>query len=126
MMKFMVATRKRGLVLQPDTIWDGSKNFKFCIHSQLDSNNYAKNPDDRRSVSGGRTFLNGAPVVFRSATQRFVTLSITEAESASGVMVGQDMLYVYRILELVGLQVALPMELDMDNNGSIMLSNSWS
>ena len=87
-------TKNRGLVLAPDTVWDGSNKFEFTIHGRSDSD-YVANTDDRRSVSGGRVFLNEAPVTFRSATQNGVTLSVTEAESAAGVMTVQDMLYVY-------------------------------
>ena len=72
--------------------------YKFRIHGRSDSN-YATNPDDRRSILGGRVFVNDVPILFRSVTQNFMTLSVTEAEIAVGVMVVQDMLYVYRLLE---------------------------
>ena len=81
-------------MLSPDTVWNGSKEFEFTIHGRSDLD-YAGNTDDRRSVSGRRVFMNGAPVTFRSATQKSVTLSVTEAEGAAGVMVAQDMLYIY-------------------------------
>ena len=87
---------------------------------------YAANKDDRRSISGGRVCLEGCPVTFRSNTQKFVTLSVTEAEGAAGVMTAQDMLYVYRLLESIGLQVELPMFLEMDNKGAVDLANNWS
>ena len=65
-------------------------------------------------------------MIHRSATQKFVTLSVTEAESAAGVMVAQDMLYTYRMLTSMGLQVELPMVLEMDNKGAVDLANNWS
>ena len=65
-------------------------------------------------------------MIHRSATQKFVTLSVMEAESAAGVMVAQDMLYTYRMLTLMGLQVELPMILEMDNKGTVDLANNWS
>ena len=58
--------------------------------------------------------------------QKFVTLSVTEAESAAGVMVAQDMLYVYRLMDSIGLSVELPMLLEMDNKGAVDLANNWS
>ena len=125
MMKYIVATKNRGLVLSPDTLWNGNKSFHFRIHGRSDSD-YAANTDDRRSISGGRVFLNGAPVMFRSATQKFVTLSVTEAETAAGVMVAQDMMYLYRLLLSIRLQVELPMVLEMDNKGAVDLANNWS
>ncbi len=64
--------------------------YKFKIHGRSDSD-YATNPDDRRSISGGRVFVNDVPISFQSITQKFVTLSVMEAETAVGVMVAQDM-----------------------------------
>ena len=80
--------------MRPNQIWNGNKNFKLRIGDRLNSD-YAVNTNDRRSVSGRRIFLEAAPVIQRSATQKFVTLSVTKAESAARVMVAQDMLYTY-------------------------------
>jgi len=88
---YTVSTEDKRLVLSPNEWW--SSEHKFNIHGWLDSD-YATNPDDCRSISGGRVFVNGAPIVFRSVTQKFVTFSMTEAEFAAGVMVSQDMLCV--------------------------------
>ena len=99
--------------------------FLFRIHGQSDSD-YAGNTDDRRIIFGGRVFLNNCPVTFRSSTQKFVTLSVTKAESAAEVMVAQDMLYVYRLLQSIGLKVKLPMLLEMDNKRAVDLANNWS
>ena len=124
-MKYVVATKNCGLLLSPDTIWAVSKDYDFCIQVQSGSN-YATNPHVRQSVSGGRVFLNGAPITFRSGTQKFVTLSVTEAETAAGVTVAQDMLYVYRLLKSIGLCVELPMLLESDNSGAVNLANNWN
>ena len=112
-------------MLSPDTVWNGSKEFEFTIHGRSDLD-YAGNTDDRRSVSGGRVFLNGAPVTFRSATQKSVTLLVTEAEGSARVVVAQDMLYVYPLLQSIGLKVKLGMILEMDNKGAVNLANNWS
>ncbi len=125
LIKHIVRTKNRGLVLKPNRIWRGNKDFKFRIGGRLDSD-YAANTDDRRSVSGGRVFLENAPIIQRSVTQKFVTLSVTEAESAAGVMVAQDMLYAYRLLESMGSEVKLPMVLEMDNKRAVDLANNWS
>ena len=99
-------------MLAPDTAWNGSRKFKFRIHGRSDSD-YAANTDDRRSVLAGRTFPNNAPVIFRSTTQKFVTFSMTELESAAGVMVAHDMLHVYCLIFSMGSEVKLPMLLKM-------------
>jgi hypothetical protein len=122
---YVTSTPERGLVLKPNRVWNGDKDFEWVIGGRSDSN-YASNVDDRRSVTGGRVLLNGSPVTFRSATQRFVTLSVTEAEGAAGVTIAQDMIYVYRVLDSLGLKVKTPMILEMDNKGAVDLANNWS
>ncbi len=69
--------------------------------------------------------LNGAPVAWQSSTQKHVTLSVTEAEMGARVTCIQDMMYVYKLLVFMGLQVHLPMTLEMDNQGAVDLANGW-
>ena len=102
-----------------------SIGHKFKVHSGSDSN-YATNPDNSRSVSGGRVFVNGVPIAFCSATQKFVMLSVTKPKRAAGVMVMQDMLYVYYLLESLKLKVELPTLLEMDNSRAVGTMNHWS
>ena len=123
-MRYIVATEDRGLTLAPDRVWNGSMDFKWRIAGRSDSD-YAANTDGRRSVSGGRVFLNESPIQMRSATQKSVTLSVCEAEGGAGVMTAQDMLYTFNLLTSVGLKVELPMILEMDNKGAVDLANNW-
>ena len=60
------------------------------------------------------------------AMQRTVNLSTTEAESAAAVTCAQDMLYVMKVLESVGLMVEKPMVLQIDTKGAVDLANNWS
>ena len=83
LIKYIMSTKNRGLVLLPKQHW--SPEYKFKVHGQLDSD-YATNPDNRRSISGGRVFVNGAHVLFHGATQKFVMLSVNEAKITAGVM----------------------------------------
>ena len=53
-------------------------------------------------------------------------LSVTEVEIAAEVMVAQDMLYIYRLLESLELEVELPMVLEMNNSGAVDIVKSWS
>jgi hypothetical protein len=124
-MKYCVETPNRGLVLQPNESWDGSADFEFTVSGRADSD-YAKDPERRRSVSGYSTFLCGAPVTMKSRMQSCVTLSVTEAELVSGTQCAQDMLFIMRVLESIGLKVKKPMILEMDNKGAIDLAHNWS
>ena len=124
-MQYCRDTPNEGLILKPNATWDGSSDFEFEITGRSDSN-YATDPETRRSVSGTRVSLNGAPVSWRSSTQRHVTLSVTEAELSAGVTCAQDMLYVMNLLKSIGLKVKLPMVLEMDNRGALDLAHNWS
>ena len=73
-----------------------------------------------------RTFLNGAVVTAKSKTQKCVTLSVTEAEHVAAVECAQDMLFIMRVLESLGLKVKKPMILRVDNKGAVDLANNWS
>ena len=124
-MEYCLNTPDRGLTLKPNEKWDGSKDFKFKIRGRANSD-YAKDPETRRSVTVTRVSLNGSVTQFRSATQKFVTLSVTEAEQAAAVTCAQDMVYQKNLLESIGLQVELPMILEVDNKGAVDLANNWS
>jgi hypothetical protein len=76
--KYSVDIIEQGLVLEPNRKWDGSQNYNFVISGRLNSD-YAKEPKDRCSVSGYVGYLEGAPAMFKSSTERTVSLSTTEA-----------------------------------------------
>jgi hypothetical protein len=124
--QYIRATPTRGLVLKPTGNWDDKdKNFKFKIRGHSDSN-YATDPDSRRSTTGTVVYLNDASIAFSSVMQKHVTLSVTQAELAAVVTMVQDMMYIYRVITSIGLQVELPMTAEMDNSGVHDLVNSWS
>jgi hypothetical protein len=124
-MKYILATRQKGLFIKPHSTWDGKdRNFEFVISGQADSD-WAKAPD-RKNVSGWRTTINGANCSEKSSTQRNTTLSVTEAEMVAGTECAQDMLFEKKVLESLGLKVKLPMILEIDNKGFVDFTKSWS
>ena len=58
--------------------------------------------------------------------QKFVTLSVTEAECVAATSCVQDMIYGKNFLESMGLKVKKPMTLWMDNKGGVDIFNNWS
>ena len=70
--------------------------------------------------------LNDAPFVRKSKMQRFVTLSVTEAECVAATSCMQDMMDGKQFMESLGLKVKLPMTLYMDNKGRVNIFNNWS
>jgi hypothetical protein len=91
----------------------------------LDSD-FAKDPETQKSVSGNSTFLCGAPIIQRITMQRIVALLVTEAELFAGTNNAQDMFDTKRIVESLGLQVQLPMILEVDNKGEVDLVSNYS
>jgi hypothetical protein len=115
-MRYLTGTKDAGLTLYPTRKWDGEKEFRFCIRGVSDSD-CAKDTQTRRSISGYMVYLEDAPVMHRSATQKTVTLLVCEAEMNLAVLCEQDMIYAKHVLESLGLQVETPMVLQMDNKG---------
>jgi hypothetical protein len=65
-------------------------------------------------------------MIQRSKMQRIVVLSVTEAERFAATNNAQDMLYTKRIIKSLGLNVQLPMILEVDNKGAVDLVNNYS
>jgi hypothetical protein len=124
-MRFVLCSRNAGLLLKPSRKWDGSNEHQFCIRGRLDSD-YTKDTQTRQSVSGYVVYLEDAPTMHRSATQKTVALLSYEAELNAAVLCAQDMMYQKNTLESIGLKVELPMILEMDNKGAVDLVNSFS
>ena len=59
LLKYVTHTHERGLVIAPRDLW--STGYKFKVHGGSDSD-YAMNRDDRRSILGGRVFVNDVPI----------------------------------------------------------------
>ena len=87
---------------------------------------YAKDLDSRRSITRIVTYLDGAPVLYWSSTQKMVSLSMTEMEMNAVVTSVQDALFVRSIVESLGLKVKLPMKVLNYDHGEIDLIHNWS
>jgi hypothetical protein len=124
-LNYGVGTPNRGLLLKPTMKWDGNPDFEFIVNGRSDSD-FAKDPERQRSVSGYSTFLCGAPVTMKSRMQGRVTPDVTSAELVSGTQCAQDMLFVMRVIESMGLKVKKPMTLEIDNEGTVDISHNWS
>jgi hypothetical protein len=70
-------------------------------------------------------YLEDAPTMHRSATQKTVALLSCKAELNAAVLCMQDMIYWKNTLESIRLKVELPMILEMDTKGAVDLVNSF-
>ena len=125
-MKYGVDTPEGGMFLNPTGVWDGKdQNFEFQVRGISDLE-YMKDKESRHSVGGHVVYLNDDPVSTCCKMQQIVCALVTEAELIQAVECAHDMLFVYRLLSNMGLKVALPMILEMDNQGAIDIINNWS
>ena len=126
-MKYCVETKNRGLFFKIARTLQ-NMNIRDCeivIVGNSDSD-YAKNPDDRKSVISSTVLVENCAVVNRCRSMKVTALSVTEAETDAAVNTAQDMMFIMRILESIGLKVKLPMTLNIDNKGTVDLLNNWS
>ena len=65
-------------------------------------------------------------LLFRSDTQKYVHLSVTEAELSAGVTCVQGILYVMQVLQSMDLKVKLPVFLEMGNKKAVDLANNYN
>lgn len=75
--KYVVSNKNKGLILSPKVKWTIVLKFKVHIISNPDQ---TKNPDNCRSISGGKVFLNGMPKASCSVTHKFAMFSVTHAK----------------------------------------------
>jgi len=121
-----VNTKDQGLTLIPTGKWKGvNDNTAFKVTGYSDSD-YAKDGETRRSVTGYCVFLNDAPIAMKSKMQEAVTLSVTEAELVAATQCMQEMLYIKKMIETLGMKVKLLMTLEVDNKGAKDLMDGWS
>jgi hypothetical protein len=123
--QYVLATENRGLILKPTRKWNGKKGFKFRIRGKSDST-YAVCADDRKSGLGWCVYLEDAVISAKAATGKIVMLSVTETEIAAAVFCVQDMMFAWRIIRSIELEVELPMVLEVDNKGAVDWFNNWS
>ena len=125
-MDYCVTTPERGLVLKPHVNWDGiSTDYKFEVTVRTDSN-YAKCPEMGKSITGSALFLNGMLVMFRSSTQKMVSLSTTKVELNAAVIGVQDALFVKNMLKSLELKFKSPILTSIDNGRAVDIGNNWS
>ena len=72
----------------------------------------------RRSVTRYCVFLNDAPIAMKSKMQ--------EAELVAATLCMQEMLYIKKMIELLGMKLKFLMTLAVDNKGTKDLIDGWS
>jgi hypothetical protein len=119
--KYVLDTKYMALKMEPSI----RKDNKFDLEAYSDSE-FAGDPETRASVYGFITFFCGAPISWKSKSNRCVTLSSTEAEYYAASEAAKELLFVSNIIE--GMKgkdkLLLPMKLRIDNTGAIYIANN--
>ena len=98
--------------------------FKFVVNGKSNSK-YAKD-ELRHSVNGWSTWIFEYCLTNCSKMMPIIALSVTEAELYAVVQCAQYLLFICRLLLSLGLEVKLPMILEIDNRGAFDFINGWS
>ena len=118
-------TPDHGVIMQPDTDWDGTEGFLFTVDGMSDSGD-AIEPESRRSCRGLQVFLNKLPIAHKSKMQSSASLSMAEGELIAACDAAQIMLFVMHVLEDMGLHVKKPMILRVECKEAIDLAYGWN
>ena len=82
--------------------------------------------ESRKSVTGFMVYFCGVLVAWKSKMQKNVTISTTEGEYVSISEVSCEILFKWQIAKDMGINVTLPIIVNVDNAGAIFLSNNKS
>ena len=87
---------------------------------------YAGDKETRISVTGYILFFMGIPIIWKSKSQRSITLSSSEVEYVALSDAAKDIKFVYQLLHSIGVNVELPIVVRVDNMGAIFMSENTS
>ena len=117
--KFVASTKEWGLKFNPTF----EKDKKWTLTMYTDSD-YGGDKETRISVTGYILFFMGVPIIWKSKSQRSVTLSSSEAEYVALSEAAKDIKFVYQLLRSIGIEVTLPITVRVDNVGAIFMSEN--
>lgn len=92
--------------------------------SRYADNNFAGDPEDRKSVMGNCFFLNGAIFSWGSKKQRTVLTSITEVEYIALGHAAREAVWIRRFINEMTLDIVPAIMLNGDNEMSITLTKN--
>ena len=120
--KFVLDTADYGLKIKPIEKSVGEA-WTMTVFSDSD---YAGDTETRISVTGFCVFLMGVPISWKSRAQRSVTLSSSEAEFVALSEAAKEIKFIVQVLLSIGIEVALPVIVRVDNVGAIFMAENVS
>jgi hypothetical protein len=122
-MQYCINTQYRRRKIKPNRLYQGDEStVHFKVAGRSDSD-FASDEETRSSITGASATFERVSVAEKCKLQGYVTLSVTEAEYGAATESAQDMLFVMRLIESIGLKAEQPMILERDNKEAIDLNN---
>ena len=87
---------------------------------------YAGDKSTRISVTGYNLFFMNVLIIWKSKSQKSITLSSSEAEYVALSEAAKEIKFVYQLLLSIGIQVKLPIIVRVDNVRAIFMSENTS
>jgi Reverse transcriptase (RNA-dependent DNA polymerase) len=119
--KHLMDTCDYGLKLQPILLKDG--RWELRIYTDSD---WASDRNTRKSVTGFAIFFQGALVMWKSQSQRAVSLSSSEAEYYAISEATKEIKFIVQVIESLGMEVQKPIIVHVDNVGAIFIAETPS
>jgi hypothetical protein len=122
-MHFILDTKDYGLKIEPDQPSTDRVSWSMVVYTDSD---WADDKEDRRSVSGYVVFLLGVPILWKSKSQKSITLSSSEAAYFVMSEAVKDVHFIAMVLESLGIKVQIPITVMVDNIGAIFMAENVS
>ena len=125
---FVLETNTFGLRMVPifnDGIWKLEAHGIWKLEALSDSD-FANDKETRYSVYGYFIYGCGIPVAWKSKRMKSVVSSTTEAEYVAVSEVVKEIKFLYQMLRSMEINVPLPVKVQVDNVGAILLANNSS
>jgi hypothetical protein len=122
-MKFLSDTKDQGLKISPTVVSNNQQPWTLSIYSDSD---WASDKNTRRSVTGFTIFLQDAPILWKSQSQKTVALSSSEAEYHALSETVKEVKFITQVIESLGQSVSKPIMIYVDNVGAIFVAENHS
>jgi hypothetical protein len=119
--RYVKGTLSKGLYFK--RVVGGSKSKGVSISAVCDSD-WGTDVNSRKSRTGYVIYIGGAPISWRSTTQRSVALSSCEAEFYALADVVKELLWLKQFLTELGVPIDGPIVVGIDNQAAIALAQN--
>ena len=116
--RYVLSTKEHGLMFEL------RKDMKKWALKALSDSDFASDNETRISVFGYIIYFCVIPIAWRSKGMKSVVLSMTEAEYMALSEVVKELKFIIQLLQIMNIEVKLPITLYVDNVGAIWLSNN--